>query len=120
MPSMGPDSLVSSNQYFELAVSGNSIDTYAGSAFAKWFLDDFQGCVVNAELVLQDDSEYVFVHDGTVTSRYLNLYEAYSYFDLNNFPACITKIQKLDAGFTANTSDPNIKNILLAKLESLH
>jgi len=117
---LGTDSLASANVYFDLAASGNGVDTYAGSAFAKWLLNDFQGCVDNAELVLQEDSNYVFVHDPTVTSRYLNLYAAYSYFDLNDFTSCIAKIQKIDASFSASGSDPNIKNILLAKLESFH
>jgi len=116
---MNKDSLDAANRFFDLAVAGNTIDTRSGRAFVKYHKGDFQACVDNAEVALLADSNYIFVHDQTITSRYLYLYEAYSYFHLNDYATCITKIQKIDPDFTASVSDPEIDAILLAKLESL-
>jgi len=104
---------------FTIASGDSLIDGYAGWAIAKWVQNDAEGVVDCINFVLAHDANYIFTLDTRVTSGALIYIQASAYLELENYSMCLATIQVLAPGYTADLNDPNIEDILLAKLTEL-
>ncbi|MCB0832178.1 MAG: hypothetical protein KDC45_01810 [Bacteroidetes bacterium] len=109
----------SAANYFEQVSSDSMVDANAGWAFALWGLNDPAGAIQKSDVALTLDPDFVLSLDPRVTASTLHWVVAASYLQLSDYIKCIESIQKLEPSFAPNPADPNIANILLAKLESL-
>jgi len=113
------NSYAQADSFFTAAAADSLPDGYAGWSFTSWVLNSPQKAIDNAAFVLIKAPNYSFSLDSRVDKDHLIWIQAESYLELQNYQACIDKIVLLDGGFTATASDPNIANILAAKLQTL-
>lgn len=109
------DSLQASDRYFALAKEDSLVDGYAGWSFGLWALERYSQSLEAASFALRKKPRYVFVHDETVTNRDLILHQAYGYFHLGQYAACIEKIRFFDPSFPLDATPQQI----LQKLDQL-
>lgn len=107
------------NAQFTTAAGDSLIDGYAGWAIIKWVQNDPAAAVAYIDFVLGRDANYIFALDTRVTAGALIYIQASSYLELEDYAMCLAKIQVLSPGYTADLNDPNIEDILLAKLTEL-
>ena len=113
------NSYAQADSFFAAAAADSLPDGYAGWCFTSWALNSAQEAIDYAAFVLIKEPSYAFSLDSRVDKDHLIWIQAESYLELQNYQACIDKIILLDGGFTANASDPDIANILAAKLQTL-
>lgn len=119
---MKMDSLAASDTYFGLASGDSLLEGFAGWSILAWLQGQHVLCIDRAEYVFRNAggySAYVFPYDPTITYQDLLLHEAFSYYHVLNFSECINTIQKMDPSFSVALNNPQLQNILLAKLQSL-
>ncbi len=104
---------------FSAAAADSLIDGYSGWSIVKWVLNDPAASVSHADFVIAHNASYVFALDTRVTAAELVYIQASAYLELENYAMCLAKIQVLSPGYTADLNDPNIEDILLAKLTDL-
>lgn len=104
---------------FTAAAADSLIDGYAGWAIVKWVQNDPDAVVNYVDLVVGQDANYIFALDTRVTAGALIYIQASAYLELEDYAMCLATIQILDSGYTADLNDPNIEDILLAKLTDL-
>lgn len=112
------DQLPQARSYF-LTSAGVDADTLigamAGLAIVSWQQKVYQESLDAANFVLSRQSTFTFEFDPTIVTSVLTLVQAYDYYHLGQFSACLSRIQVLDPGF-ASTTDPQA---LLNKLDAL-
>ncbi|KAB2878677.1 hypothetical protein F9K33_12385 [bacterium] len=119
---MKMDSLPESDTYFGLASGDSLLEGFAGWSILAWLQGQHVLCIDRAEYVFRNAGGYsffVFPYDPTITYHDLLLHEGFSYYHTLNFSACINIIQRIDPSFSIALNDPQLQNILLAKLQSL-
>jgi hypothetical protein len=107
------------NTQFTTAAGDSLIDGYAGWAIVKWVQNEPEAVVDYVDLVVGQDANYIFALDTRVTAGALIYIQASAYLELEDYAMCLAKIQLLAPGYTADLNDPNIEDILLAKLTEL-
>jgi hypothetical protein len=95
------------------------VDGYAGWSFTSWALNQPQTALERATFVLFKEPNYVFSQDTRIKAEHLIWVQAASYLQLQNYSACLQKIQILAPSFSPDLNDPNIEDALLIKLEEL-
>lgn len=115
------DSMEAARGYFERSAVDSVVAGYAGWGLVLWVLEDYQGCVEKAEFVFRREGEnFVFQEDRSVTYKDVLWHQASSWYHLGNLAGCVTKIKQIDPSWTEpDLNDPNLEQILLAKLEEL-
>ncbi|MBL7995785.1 hypothetical protein JNM05_10480 [bacterium] len=119
---MKMDSLPQADVYFGLASGDSLLEGFAGWSILAWLQGQHVLCIDRAEYVFRNAggySAYVFPYDPTITYQDLLLHEAFSYYHILNFSACINTIQRMDPSFSLALNNPQLQDILLAKLQSL-
>lgn len=109
------DSLPASSRYFGLAKDDSVVDGYAGWSFVLWGLEQYTESLNAASFSLRKKPRYVFSHDRTVTDEDLVLHQAYGYFHLGDYAACIQKIRMFDSTFPLTATPEQI----LQKLDQM-
>lgn len=100
-------------------VSSSDLAGQAGWAFTKWTINDPEGALEKAEIVLSSVPNYTFPHDTRIDRNDLIWIEAASYLQLGNNGMCLARIQALNPNFTVNLIDPAVEQMLLAELQRL-
>ncbi len=113
------NSIDQADTYFQAIAPDSLEDAYAGWAAVLWIKGDYQGCIDKVNTALRANPDYIFVHDLAVTREDLIWHQASSAFHLGYKTNCISYIQLLEPGFTANPNDVNIDIILSNELEAL-
>jgi hypothetical protein len=116
------DSLPEADAYFALAAEDSILEGYAGWSIVAWLLGQHNPCIDRAEFVFRNAGgydSYEFPYDPEITHHDLLIHEGFSYYYLQNSFQCLNTIQKLDPSFTVALNNPNLQNVLLAKLGDL-
>ena len=116
------DSLPEADAYFALAAGDSLLQGYAGWSIVAWRLGQHNPCIDRAEFAFRNaggHDSYEFPYDPEITHHDLLIHEGFSYYYLQNSFQCLNTIQKMDPSFTVALNNPDLLNILLAKLEAL-
>jgi hypothetical protein len=111
--------LSDANAQFVTAASDSIVDGYAGWSFTSWALDQPSLALEKANVVLIKQPDFILSLDTKIKAEHLIWVQAASYLQLQNYPACLQKIQILAPSFSPDLNDPNIEDALLVKLEEL-
>lgn len=112
---------ISANTYFSLSAGDSLTDGYAGWSFIGWATGNIQQSIDRADFVLNKDPDYVFSLDGRIQAKDLIYLQAMSYYQLNNYPKTVERIQHLpnQSAYNPDLNASNIGQVLLDKLQSL-
>lgn len=112
------DSLDASDRYFQRASADSLVHGYAGWAITSWLRGNYAGCISQGSFVLRKEADFEFEFNVDVDFRVIILAQAYSYYHLGNFTACVERIQRLDGTYAMPGS--NVAAQLLTKLDQLN
>lgn len=94
-------------------------DGLAGWSFTAWGLSQLDEAIARAYLVIDKQTDFKMSMDTLVNARQLIWVQAASYYQKGYFDESVERIQQIDPSFNPNMADPDIGNIILAKLEQL-
>lgn len=118
---MSIDSSDAADRYFQTVEADSSLDGYAGWTILSWSRGDYANGIERAKFVIRIAPGYVFNHDKTMTYEDILYHEALCAFNTGDNQLTIDLIIQLDSSFTPpDLNDPDIRSILLQKLEALY
>ncbi len=94
-------------------------DGLAGWSFTAWGLSQLDEAIARAYLVIHKQADFKMSLDTLVNARQLIWVQAASYYQKGYYDESVERIQRIDPSFNPNMADPDIGNIILAKLEQL-
>lgn len=112
------DSLDASDRYFQRASADSLVHGYAGWAITSWLRGNYTGCISQGDFVLRHEADFEFEFNVDVNFQVIILAQAYSYFHLGNFTACVERIRQIDGSYAMPSS--NVAAQLLTKLDQLN
>ncbi len=104
---------------FQEGLNFASADVFAGYAFVLNAQKNYALSNTEADSALSHDAAWQFAHIASLNSDDLHLLKAENYFAVGNFANCLTEIQVLSPGFTADATTFAGQTQIAAKIEAL-
>lgn len=104
---------------FAAAAKDSLPDGFAGWSFNAWCRSELDPAISRAYVVLNKEPNFKMSLDTLVNAYQLIWVQAASYYQKGYYDEAVERIRQLDPTFNPNMADPDIAQIILAKLEAL-